>query len=286
MTPGVLAGRLPDDVRPDGGSTLQVVDARVAVGLRVTLGVPAYVHPSVDPQLWVRLARAAAQLRFVVVNVDSGPGKLLDPAYPPVIALLRSARVRMAGYVDTDYGRRSVQEVVDEARLWVTRYGVRGVFLDQVAGDLAHLEYYAACALGARAAGAQFVVANPGMDCHPAYAELANVTVTFEGTFAEYSRYRPSAAMLAQPAERFCHLVYDVPHARLAEGPHRAAARHAGSVLFTDGSGTNPWDRVPQALLDAVTWAPPQPPGRAGTHTAHLPGWGRRRYARTDPGPP
>jgi hypothetical protein len=240
------------------------------------LAVPAYVHPSVDPQLWVRLARSAADLRFVVVNVNSGPGEQLDPAYPEVIERLRAARVRMVGYVDTDYGRRSVNDVAAQARTWVTRYGVRGVFLDQVAADLTHLEYYAACALASRAAGAQFVVANPGMNCHPGYADLANVTVTFEGSWSDYARYQPSQAVLAQPVDRFCHLVYDVPASRLGDGAHWAAARHAGSAFFTDGSGSNPWDRLPQPLLDTppVT-RPRRPAGQPAAGSA----WCGRRYA-------
>ncbi len=249
---------------------------------RAGLAVPAYVHPSVDPQLWVRLTETAADLRFVVVNVHNGPGEELDPAYPPVVERLRLARVRMVGYIDTDYGRRAVQDVAEQARVWVTRYGVRGVFLDQVVADLAHLEYYAACALACRAAGAQFVVANPGMNCHPAYADLANVTVTFEGSWAQYQRYKPSPELLDQPAQRFCHLVYDVPVGRIAEGPQRAAARHAGSVFFTDGRGTNPWDRLPESLLDGLLDAVPEAPpayrpvarGQARHST-----WGRRRYA-------
>jgi hypothetical protein len=264
----------PTQARTDGESSAPA-RARPAVDL----AVPAYAHPAVDPDLWERLAQASGVVRFVVVNVHSGPGELLDPAYPAVIERLRDARIRMVGYVDTDYGRRPVQDVVADARTWVLRYGVHGVFLDQASGDLEQLEYYAACALGARACGAQFVVLNPGADCHPGYADIANVTVTFEGRWADYWRYRPAAWTRLLPASRFCHLVYDAPAERLALGPALARQRHASTAFFTSGTGANPWDRLPDPLVRAVARARPEP---AAPPTPGVPSWGERRFAVED----
>ncbi|HEX2810779.1 MAG TPA: spherulation-specific family 4 protein, partial [Kineosporiaceae bacterium] len=166
------APRPPDEPSGhlDGDLVLDLTNELPSLShVKVDLAVPAYVHPLVDPEVWDRLVDVARHLRFVVLNVDSGPGAVLDPAYPPVIERLRAARARTVGYVDTDYGRRDIEDVVAEARSWVLRYGVHGVFFDQVAGDFEHLEYYVACALGARANGAHFVVLNPGTDCHPGF---------------------------------------------------------------------------------------------------------------------
>jgi hypothetical protein len=251
------------------------------VAAKVDLGVPGYVHPLRDAGFWSRLTAASAHVRFVVVNVHDGPGADLDPAYPDVVRLLDAARIRTIGYVDTDYGRRPSGDVVDDARRWVTRYGIRGVFLDQVAPGFEHLDHYAGCALGARAAGAPFVVLNPGTDCHPGYADIANVTVTFEGTWTDYLDRTPADWMLARPAARFCHLVHTVPTHQLPHGPAAAAARHAGTAFFTDGAGANPWDRLPAALVEAVATAHP---GAVPARTAGLPDWGRRTYAG-DPAP-
>jgi hypothetical protein len=244
--------------------------------VRVDLAVPAYAHPAADPGLWERLAAAAAHLRFVVVNVHDGPGETLDPAYPPVLERLRAARVRMVGYVDTAYGGRPVTDVVLQARTWVTRYGLQGVFLDQVAGDFDHLGYYSAVALGARAAGAQFVVLNPGAGCHRGYADIANVTVTFEGSWQDYAGYRPRDWELALPATRFCHLVHHVPPEGLPEGPARAAAAHAGTAMFSSGTGGNPWDRLPEELVHAVRSCHP---GAVTAAAVVHPAWQGRRYA-------
>jgi len=219
----------------------------------VDLAVPLYAHPSTHPELWHASARAARHIRFAVVNVHNGVGVDLDLAYPPMIDLLRTARVRLVGYVDTAYGNRPQPDVVAEIEAWVARYGLRGVFFDQVRGDFAGLQYYSECALAARAAGAQFVVVNPGTDCDPAYAEVANVTVTFEGTWHAYLEYRPPAWVSTRPPSRFCHLVYDVPDAAFADAPQAVQARHAVTAFFSSGSGGNPWDRLDAALVDA--WA-------------------------------
>jgi hypothetical protein len=221
----------------------------------VDLGVPAYFHPSVDPEAWERLGAAGRTVRFVVVNVHNGPGAVIDPAYPAVLATLRAAGVRVVGYVDTDYGRRSVADVVDEAALWVARYGVRGVFFDQVLGDFESLQHYAACTLGARAAGAQFVVINPGSDCDRGYSDVANVIGSFEGSWLSYLGYLPQPWMTAMPAHRFCHLVHDVPHRAVRRSLHLAATRHAGTAFFSTGRGTNPWDRFPRQLARAAQLA-------------------------------
>lgn len=248
--------------------------------VNVDLAVPAYVHPRADPGLWRHLAESAAYLRFVVVNVHSGPGEQLDPSYPEVIERLREVRVRSIGYASTRYGRRPVQEVIDDACTWVARYDVQGVFLDHVAGDFTHLEYYGAAALGARAAGAQFVVLSPGTHCHPGYADIANVVVTFEGAWDGYLRHQPEEWQLRLPASRFCHLVHGVPEQRLGEGPTLAAARHAGTVLFVDGTGHNPWTRLPEAVVSSVRRAHP---GAVAPAALGDTGWQPRRYAAIPP---
>ncbi len=241
------------------------------------LGVPAYAYPGTRPALWDRLLDIAPHLRFVVVNVHNGPGAKTDPAYAAAIDRLRAAGVCLVGYVDTDYARVSPARVARAAGIWRRRYGVRGVFLDQVAGDLAHLEYFAACAVGVRAAGAPFVVANPGTDCHPGYADLANVIVSFEGRWSTYQQYSPPAWMLERPADRFCHLVHSTPTRRLPTVADLAAGRHAGTVFFTDGAGANPWQRVPDGLVAAL--AAPAPEVVAQAPSSSPATWAERGFA-------
>ncbi len=214
----------------------------------LSLAVPAYFHPAVAPKVWQRLPGLAHMLRFVVLNVHNGPGEALDPHYVSIVEPLQAAGVRIVGYVDTDYGRRSPAEVAHAVGTYRHRYGVEGVFLDQVSAGLDQLDHYAQCVLAARTCGARFVVLNPGTHPHPGYVDLANVTVTFEGTWAHYVSLSVPEWVHRYPSSRFCHLVHSLPRASFAEGLHLAAERHVRSVFLTDSRGANPWDHVPAFL--------------------------------------
>lgn len=230
--------------------------------------VPAYGHPLVEPGLWARLVASAPLLRAVVINPASGPGRAVDPGYPPVLDRLRAAGVRLLGYVDTDYGRRPAAQI--EADLVAHRelYEITDAFFDQVATGPAELDHYADVVLRARADGARFVVLNPGAPPHPAYLDLADVVVPFEGTWQAYRKtfrdvsggsagYGRPEWFRTAPAGRLCHLVHGMPHGpgarrAYAELVDLAAAANAATLFASDGSGANPWDRLPQALVDEV----------------------------------
>jgi hypothetical protein len=211
-------------------------------------GVPCYFHPAESPELWARLAQCADVVRFAVVNPHNGPGVVEDPSYVAQVHNLHRAGIRAIGYIDTAYGQRPLAEVVEEAALYRDRYGLRGVFLDQGATSLALVSVYEQYLLGLRVAGMRFVVLNPGTFPHPAYVDLVNVTVTFEGTWNDYRRLRVPAWSLKKPASRFCHLVYDVPPAIAANPAECVIARHAQTACLTTGTPPNPWDRLPAAL--------------------------------------
>ena len=214
----------------------------------LSLAVPAYLHPAVAPRDWTRLVNLAHLMRFVIVNVHNGPGEDLDPTYVPVIDALKEAGIRTIGYIDSDYGRRDPAELGREARTYRERYGVDGVFLDQVGSDLEKLDHFAQCVVAVKTAGAHFVALNAGTTPHPGYVDLANVTVTFEGSWAEYRRLEEPEWTRRYARKRFCHLVHSLPTRQFPAALDVAASRHVGSVFFSDGKGENPWDRLPPAL--------------------------------------
>ncbi|MEV4743763.1 spherulation-specific family 4 protein [Streptomyces sp. NPDC049555] len=207
--------------------------------------VPLYVHPGEGPEAWEALLREAPRLHAVVLNAADGPGDRPDPAFRAAAGRLRAAGVALLGYVDTGYGRRRTRAVVADVRRHRRWYEVDGVFLDQVPVHAAHLPRYRRLVLAAKVLGARSAVLNPGTHPDPGYAELADVLVTFEGTWEDYRRARVPAWTADHPPQRFCHLVHAVPEGRAHEVARTAALRGAGVHCAVPGTGANPWRSAP-----------------------------------------
>ena len=212
-------------------------------GLEVV--VPAYFHPHVDDGDWATLAESADGTRLVVLNIDSGPGNLPDPAFAVAADRLRAAGVPVIGYVDTAYGARPGRDQGLEVRRYLDWYGVDGVFLDQVAAGPEQLWKYRRVADDARQLGAGLIVFNHGVYPTESYAEIADLLVTFEGAWTSYRRLPVPGWAYHRPSGQFCHLVYSTPPELLQNALYFAQRRNTGTVYVTDRGGANPWDRLP-----------------------------------------
>ncbi|NUP15309.1 MAG: hypothetical protein HOZ81_04235 [Streptomyces sp.] len=211
----------------------------------INLLVPYYEHPSTRPAEWNAIVAAAPRLHGVILNPASGPGDHADPAFAEVAARLRDAHVRVLGYADTDYGRRPHADVVRDLARHRDWYGTDGVFLDQVAAGREEFGYYRRLATAAWATGCGTLALNHGTAPHPSYARIADVLVTFEGTWATYIRLRPPQ-WRGGTGVRLCHLVYGVPPDADLAG--LARARGATVHCAVPGAGDHPWGTLPHAL--------------------------------------
>jgi hypothetical protein len=207
--------------------------------------VPYYEHPSVRPAEWDAIIAAAPRLFGVVVNPASGPGERPDPAFAEVAARLRAMNTRVLGYADTDYGRRPHADVVRDLARHRDWYGTDGVFLDQAAAGREEFPYYQRLATAAWRAGCGTLALNHGTAPHPSYARIADVLVTFEGTWESYTRPGPPQ-WRGGTGVRLCHLVYGVPAGvDLADlSRARGATVHCG----VPGTGAHPWGTLPYGL--------------------------------------
>ncbi|MEV0663202.1 spherulation-specific family 4 protein [Actinomadura luteofluorescens] len=210
--------------------------------LASSVAVPAYFPPGAV--YWTDLADP--RLGAVVLNVDSGAGTARDSGFADVAHRTSAAGVRLAGYVDTAYGRRPPAEIAEEVRRYRLWYGVRAVFLDQVSAVPEHVLRYRRIVAGVRARGAEHVVFNHGAYPDALYAQLADLLVTFEGPWSAYRHVRAPAWATRLPAERFCHLVYAAPRSVLPRALARARRCNAGVVYITDRTGANPWNGLPE----------------------------------------
>ena len=210
-------------------------------------GIPWYVHPAEDPAAWERLAVDLAGADgvddgFVVVNVHDGPGEEDDPYYGPALARLRAAApgLLLLGYVDLDYGRRDLAEVLRDAAHWRRRYGVHAVMLDRFPSGREPRDVTDAAlraVAGLRAEGAGPVAGNPGIVPVPELARVLDITCEFEGTGRDYLREERTL-----PATRGSwHLVHSCAAEELPAVAAAAARRAVDHVFVTDDTMPHPW---------------------------------------------
>ncbi len=233
--------------------------------------VPAYFHPDDRAEDWSRLAMAAS-VELVVANVSDGPGLVREEQWADALRAVRAAGTHVVGYVDTGYlgltglGTRLgsnfiddwIEQILRDVTTWYWLYGdqLTGIFFDQVAEssdgpsvapvlrrlreDVRHL------------APDAITVLNPGMAVPPAFADLADVLVTFEGPCDAYlSNGGPNGGyepLSWQPRsdQAIWHIIHHTPTRSAArEVVELSRQRGAGLLYVTDGAGTNPYSSLP-----------------------------------------
>jgi hypothetical protein len=228
-------------------------------GPRLRLLVPAYFYPAAEGLVeWNRLLESAAPAATVVIaNPDSGPGKAADPNYAKVLERARRKGIVVLGYVSTKYAGRPLHEVKGDVDRWARFYpGVGGIFFDEQASAADQVLYYAALYEYVRKErGLGLVVGNPGTVCAEEYLArpAADVACLVETT-KDLGTYRPPAWAGRLPESRFAALACKV------EAPERMrqlvlemGGHHIGYCYVTDGTGPNPWGRLPRYWEMEVT---------------------------------
>jgi hypothetical protein len=212
--------------------------------------VPAYFHPAVRADDWSRLAAAAAQVpTIVVLNPSNGPGRRVDPYYPPVLQQLKSAGATVVGYVYTQWGRRSLSAVKSSVQTFYALYPtIDGIFVDEMAAQASTrlLAYYRELAAFVRAQrdGAR-LVGNPGCAFDRAFYDqrCADLFVDQEGPLADFAG-QPRAAWSGQaPTAAFGEIAFGAPSS--SEGARQLRRRGAGWVYCTNLAGDNPYEALP-----------------------------------------
>ncbi|MFB7587529.1 spherulation-specific family 4 protein [Streptomyces sp. NPDC056169] len=204
------------------------------------VGVPGYAHPLLAPVEWAELTRPGTPLHWAVLNVADGPGSRPDPHCLEASGKLRNAGVRVLGHLDLAYGSRPFGELVSEAHRFLDWYKADGFYLDRCPSDRADLPgtRRLTATLEAVLGGEAHLVLGHGTHPHPGYAETADQLVTFSGAWSEY-RWSQVAEWTADYAEaKFVHLVHGVPRTHLDEALRVARWQGAGTIFFTDRTGT------------------------------------------------
>lgn len=209
--------------------------------------VPAYL----PPRELTQLLHGRRRPRMVVVNPENGPGPRRTQGYISAVHALQAAGVRVLGYVSTGYAGRPLRDAVADVDRYRAWYRVDGIFFDEAASDAARVPYYRALAGAARGDDGGVVVLNPGVPPAPGYFDLADVVVTFEGTYDAYA-----TAMAETPAwlrelrpDRVAHLLYGATRAQALSALSGSAS---GYLYVTSGALPNPWRTLPSYLDEEV----------------------------------
>jgi len=222
-------------------------------GVPTVVGVPAYGYPS-ENAMWSQFASIEAGAVLVVLNPASGPGASVDTIYLDALDSVRAAEtsIEIYGYVDTDYGGRSVESVLADSAQYVEWYGTVGIFLDQTPSDPGSVAYLIDITEGLRQQGLQ-VAMNPGQpEFDLRLVDAVDFIVNFEGPVEQYEQ-TTFPGWVHEDRSKFWHLVYGVPDApTMTAVLERAADNGANAVFVTDGLMPNPWSGLPPYWDDQV----------------------------------
>ncbi len=247
------------------------------------LAVPAYADPVGSASSWEQLSGSPpGAVGIIVANVANGPGSRPVADWTAVIHTARASGSRVLGYVDTGYlgspslihpdglptrsgafGEQAwLAQIEADIGSWYEFYGadLGGVFLDEgtsacgpTPGSNQFADQYRS--LRDRLVEAHpgaLTALNPGVPVPRCYGAAADVLVTFEGSYANYTGTSGSPGQDYQPlhwtpeAAQIWHIIYGATTS--GEMEHTMALsqqRGAGLVYVTDAGLPNPFGALP-----------------------------------------
>ncbi|MDD5392540.1 MAG: spherulation-specific family 4 protein [Thiothrix sp.] len=209
------------------------------------IAIPAYFYPGTT---WTTSTNSAPRVNVMIMNPNSGPGLSQDPQYVQSVKAAQAAGIKVLGYVASAYGDQTIrplqmmQSEIDSYKNW---YGVDGIFVDEVASSAAFVPQYQQIANYIRSAKGGFVMLNPGVVPAASYVNMADTTVVFEDSYANYLNWVMPTWLSNYPASKITHLVYATSAAQMPNAVKLGAVRNAGELFVTNDKLDNPWDTLP-----------------------------------------
>jgi len=228
--------------------------------------IPLYIYPDLDTDhsLWKAVVDAQSKVEITaIINPHNGPLRdTLDPRYRDYqkgIQALRNAKVRILGYVSTNYAKREKHKIQEDIDTYTRHYDIDGIFFDEAANSAQYKDFYAQLAAYIRTqTKLKSVVLNPGVPTAPVYVDtqrsIADTVVTFEQTYAHWIKASgPPAWVYTLTASRFALLVHTAPDiSAMKRAIDLGTIRHYEYVYITNDMGANPWDTLPSYWQDMV----------------------------------
>ena len=216
--------------------------------------VPAYFDPGPE---WERVIAAASQVGYIILNPNSGPSVEPDAAFQELVGRAQQAGVKVLGYVFTDLGNVDPDVAKAEIRAYQEWYGVDGIHLDGVHNEARFIPYYRDLAEEIRARGQSLagggqtspgiVMLNPGYVPDEGYMEIGDIIETYEWYYDRYPGQEFPDWVYRYPADRFAHVIRNVPNSDQALRISLALAqdRNAGYIYVTDQTDPLDYKQLP-----------------------------------------
>jgi chitodextrinase len=278
----LVALALPSSGAVSGADTGQPANSNLAQ----QLAVPAYIDPTANPGAWAQLdGSQPGTVGIVVANVDSGPDSAPVPAWASAIHLAHAAGSKVLGYVDTGYlgspitGQPNglltrsgltglgawLPQAEADVNAWYQFYGsdLGGIFFDEGANQcgptpsstLYSDDYAALSSYVKQAHPGALTALNAGTAVPQCFQNSADVLVTFEGSYGDYTGSPVSPTEAYQPLSwspvdpnKIWHIVYGATTQNQMENVMALSkSRNAGYVYVTNDVPANPYDTLPPA---------------------------------------
>lgn len=228
--------------------------------------LPLYIYPNWYDRknyIWQQVIVSAKKVPIVaIINPNNGPNNAPPNSdYQQGIKDLHLAGVKIVGYIPSHYAKRDLQAVEADIDLYLNRFNVDGIFIDEAASTPDKISYYqqiyryikTRSPQGKSSQAASYnVIINPGMDIDEGYLSqpVADTIVIFENYHKAWDTYRPPAYIKKYSPQHFAALIHTTANRQLMKSTlDRAVKSKFGYVYITndstDTTNRNPWDTLP-----------------------------------------
>ncbi|MEM3313810.1 MAG: spherulation-specific family 4 protein [Thermoplasmatales archaeon] len=254
---------------PFGKSPLKIgviVIAILLVGSFVFVALyPYFTHTSVpsaqiliplyscDPSQFQEILNLQSEHRSdlfsIIVNPNNGSGITPNATLSAWISKSMSAGINVLGYVDTDYGNKSLTNIIEEVYNYSKWYHLHGIFLYEVSDSLSEKSFYSNIVNQSKTLGINFTVGNPGDFVPYDYLSVFNITVIYE------NNGYPSLSSLEEyahnvPRSELAVIAYGVPFS-LSEVVRISVV--ARTIYFTNQNLPNPYQNLSSYLPELAS---------------------------------
>jgi len=238
---------------------------------------PLYIAPGDSCSQWqpiIDQVAAHPNMPFVfIVNPASGPGTgLPDSTYQTCIPELRPAanpNTQVIGYATTGTpvattprAQADIESDITAYANWGIAYRPDGIFFDQIANNASDLQLYTNVANFARgqtwARTSSYITFNPGGDAPASFYALADLVVSFENFYDDFSNSDLTLTDSSRPPSKQAVILHTTPSTLPAATVSTLVSDQIHAIYLTDipdnsTTGNNPYDAFPNYLSQLVS---------------------------------